>query len=306
MTLRRRDLVAASGALLFGGGCERGRATETNARPARRSVVHRGPVAQHGLIRNLVSPRGLGEQLKPFVFFDHLSGPVEPGFGFPFHPHSGIATLTYQLDADVDYEDTTGQRGRLLATGLEWMQAGGGAWHRGTIQPQGIVTSGFQLWFALPPDAEEAPSRGLYLPPVQVPVVGNARVLLGEYEGARSPLEPPFVANYFDIVLRRGERWTFEPPATHSVLWAYVYGGAVLANETRAASELLVFSEGPGLLGVEALEDSRLLVGSAPRLDQPLVVGRSSVHSSSAALQRSAGRIRDLGEVLRREGKLSG
>ena len=305
MTISRREFVAASGALLLA-GCDRGRAAGTNARPAQRQVVHRVGAAHDGLIRNLFGPRGLGEQLKPFVFFDHLSGPVEAGFGFPFHPHSGIATLTYQLDADVDYEDTTGQRGRLLATGLEWMQAGGGAWHRGSIQPHGPSTSGFQLWFALPPDAEEAPSRGLYIPPTGVPTVGSVHVLLGEYEGARSPVESPMVANYFDVVLQRGERWTFEPPAMHSVLWAYVYGGAVLANESRAAAELLVFSDGPGLIGVEALEASRLLVGTAPRLSQHLVVGRSSVHSSMAALQRSAGRIREIGEVLRGDGRLPG
>jgi redox-sensitive bicupin YhaK (pirin superfamily) len=278
----------------------------TNARAARRQVVHRVSANREGLIRNLFGPRGLGEQLKPFVFFDHLSGPVENGFGFPFHPHSGIATLTYQLDADVDYEDTTGQRGRLLATGLEWMQAGGGAWHRGTIQTHGPSTSGFQLWFALPPDAEEASSRGLYIPPARVPTLGNVHVLLGEYEGARSSIDSPMVANCFDVVLRRGEHWTWEPPPSHSVLWAYVYGGSVLANETRAAAELLVFSDGPGRVGFEAVEDARFLVGSAPRLNQPLVLGRSSVHTSTAALQRSAGRIRDLGEVLRREGRIPG
>jgi redox-sensitive bicupin YhaK (pirin superfamily) len=124
-----------------------------------------------------------------------------------------------------------------------------------------------------------------------VPFLGNVHVLLGEYEGARSAIESPMAANYFDVVLRRGEHWTWEPPASHSVLWAYVYGGSVLANETRAAAELLVFSDGPGLVDVEAVEDARFLVGSAPRLHQPLVLGRSSVHSSTAALQRSAGRI---------------
>jgi redox-sensitive bicupin YhaK (pirin superfamily) len=114
------------------------------------------------------------------------------------------------------------------------------------------------------------------------------------------------VANYLDVVLRRGERWTFDPPAARSVLWVYVYRGALLADEARAAAELLVFSDGPGLIAVEALEDSRFLLGSAARLDQALVLGRSSVHSSVAALQRSAGRIRDLGEALRREGRVPG
>lgn len=131
-------------------------------------------------------------------------------------------------------------------------------------------------------------------------------MLLGQYEGARSPVDAPIDANYLEVVLQRGERWVFDPPARHDVAWVYVYGGAVMANEARAASELLVFSDGPGIVGVEALEDARLLVGSAPRLAQPLVVGRSSVHSSAAALQRSTGRIREIGVALRRDGRVAG
>ena len=48
----------------------------------------------HGFIRRMVSPGDLGEHLKPFVFLDHVDGVVEPGTGFGWHPHSGIATLT--------------------------------------------------------------------------------------------------------------------------------------------------------------------------------------------------------------------
>jgi hypothetical protein len=74
----------------------------------------------------MASRGDLGERLKPLVFLDHLSGRVPPGSGFGFHPHSGIATLTYQLNADATYEDTAGQKGVVKATGPEWMRAAGG------------------------------------------------------------------------------------------------------------------------------------------------------------------------------------
>jgi hypothetical protein len=98
----------------------------------------------------MVSPGDLGERLKPFVFLDHLSGRVPPGCGFGFHPHLGIATLTYQLNADATYEDTAGQKGVVKATGPEWMRAAGGI-NAGAILPltktvdvvaEGIVGSG--------------------------------------------------------------------------------------------------------------------------------------------------------------------
>ena len=51
--------------------------------------------------------------------------------GFGWHPHSGIATLTYLWEGSVRYEDTTGAAGFLPAGGVEWFKAAGGAWHGG-------------------------------------------------------------------------------------------------------------------------------------------------------------------------------
>jgi redox-sensitive bicupin YhaK (pirin superfamily) len=109
----------------------------------------------------------LGEKLKPFIFLDFFSAEITPGFGFPMHPHSGIATLTWQPGCDVQYQDTTGQRGLLKAGGLEWMNSGGGAWHQGTLMGQGHAT-GFQLWVPMPPGIEDGPSAGQYVAPQDV------------------------------------------------------------------------------------------------------------------------------------------
>ena len=85
---------------------------------------------QHGPINRLISPLAEGDDLKPFIFLDYINTHIQAGFGFPMHPHSGLATLTWQPNCDIKYEDTTGQNGILKAGGLEWMNAGGGAWHR--------------------------------------------------------------------------------------------------------------------------------------------------------------------------------
>ncbi|MDP9893545.1 redox-sensitive bicupin YhaK (pirin superfamily) [Variovorax boronicumulans] len=80
-------------------------ATET------RAIVYRTRGAQHGPITRLMSPGDLGEFLKPFVFLDLFGFDVGGGHkGFGMHPHSGIATLTWLIDGDTLYEDTTGDR----------------------------------------------------------------------------------------------------------------------------------------------------------------------------------------------------
>jgi hypothetical protein len=154
----------------------------------------------------MVSPGDVGERLKPFIFLDHLNGRVPAGGDFGFHPHSGIATLTYQLNADVAYEDTTGQKGIVKATGLEWMRAGGGTWHRASLHPNEELPSGFQLWVALPPGVEDGPSEGIYVAPEDVPQVGHVRVLLGEYGGRTNPIPAPSPITYLDIVPARARQ----------------------------------------------------------------------------------------------------
>jgi redox-sensitive bicupin YhaK (pirin superfamily) len=269
-----------------------------------RTIESRWRGAPHGFITRLISPGYLGERLKPFVFLDHLQGRIRPGTGFGFHPHSGIATLTYQLDADVEYEDTAGQKGRVRATGLEWMQAGGGTWHQGFIHPRAGVATGFQLWVSLPPALEEGPAQGRYLPPDEVPQVGNVRVLLGSYGGAQNPIPSPSPISYLDVVLGPGETWEHTAPAGHSVAWCYIYQGAAEANGSASSGELLVFDRGDGGFRFRSQEGARLLFGSAQPHQHPLVLGSHSVHTSEGALERSEARIEQVAARLHAAGRL--
>ena len=123
-----------------------------------RRIVHRTFGDRQGPITRLMSPSDLGRRLKPFVFLDlfDAEGSSLPGFGW--HPHSGIATLTYLWEGSVRYEDTTGAAGFLPAGGVEWFKAAGGAWHGGGAGNSGR-SRGFQLWLALPPDQELGPAK---------------------------------------------------------------------------------------------------------------------------------------------------
>src|SRR5206468_7872900 len=139
----------------------------------------------------LISPSDLGELIKPFVFlalagFDGRFAPVPMGLGW--HPHSGIATVTVMLEGAVRYAETTGQQGVLPAGGVEFMRAGNGVWHTGA--PEGHI-KGFQLWIALPAELENKPNGSHYVLPKDVPVDGSARVIVGDYDGLKSPIVAP-------------------------------------------------------------------------------------------------------------------
>lgn len=268
-----------------------------------RTIEQRYQGHQHGVICRLISPEALGQRLKPFVFLDYIHAEIKQGFGFGFHPHSGIATLTYQHGADVAYEDTAGQKGIVHAGGLEWMQAGGGVWHQGFLLPHETVT-GFQLWVALPPGLEDAPSQGRYIPPEAVPVIDNVTVLLGTYKHGASPIPTASPMNYFDLVLSQGEHWLYQPPVKHTVAWCFPYEGTLAMRGETIAKDLVVFDESAGAIDIQAVTKARVLIGTAVKHDYPLVLGSSSVHTNAASLQQGLKRIETIGVTLRSQGRL--
>jgi redox-sensitive bicupin YhaK (pirin superfamily) len=286
-------------------------AVETRAR----AIVHRTRGARHGGITRLVSPGDLGEFLKPFVFLDLFGFDIDGGHkGFGLHPHSGIATLTYLIEGDTHYEDTTGEQGTLLEGGVEWMRAGNGVWHTGGPAPGVTRVRGFQLWVALPASEENAPAQSLYLAPSQVPREGPARVLLGRHGAAQSAIPAPAPINYLGVQLKDGERWRYMPPAGHTVGWVAVNEGGLDTGDTGdggdsrggpiGSGELAVFEESQEAIDVVARGDTSFVLGSAAKHPHELVMGHYSVHTSRSTLDRGEAEIRRIGEQLRQEGRL--
>ncbi|HTG26223.1 MAG TPA: pirin family protein [Reyranella sp.] len=271
------------------------------ARPAR-AIVQRTLGRTHGFITRLMSPSDLGEILKPFVFldlFDHEGAPSN----FALHPHSGIATLTYVAEGAVSYIDPDDSRGTLPAGGVEWMQAGRGMWHGGGLNTEGR-TRGFQLWIALPPQLELGPTISLYQAPEDVPQDGPARVLLGRYGSAASAIAPPSPINYLAVRLKAGERWRYQPPAGHTVLWAAVASGVLSSPDKLRHGDLAAFEPSSEAVAFEALADTEFVLGSAAPHEHDLVLGYYSVHTSPDALRDGEAHISAIRTRLVQEGRL--
>ena len=273
------------------------------AMPERR-VAYRTRGREHGPVTRLMSPSDLGELLRPFVFLDHIDSADGSAGGFGLHPHSGIATVTWIMEGNVSYEDTTGGTGKIPAGGLEWMQAGGGVWHGGGLGNSPRVR-GFQLWLALPPSLELGPAQSLYLTPDQIPRHGPVAVLLGRYGSAVSKIATPSPINYLSVSLKAGERWAYQPPVQHAVAWTAVSRGSLRAPESLQAGELALFEESNEPIAFDAETDVELVVGSAVKHPHDLVLGHYSVHTSADALREGEARIQQIAAHLRAEGRLT-
>lgn len=266
--------------------------------------MHRTRGSTHGPVTRLMSPGDLGKVLKPFIFLDLVNFSVQAGnTRFGMHPHSGIATLTFMVQGDVRYADSTGEAGVLPAGGVEWIQAGGGVWHTG--EPVGdTFGQGFQLWIALPAAQENAPAYSQYLAPSEVPQVGPVRVLLGRYGAAQSAIKAPSPMTYLAVMLRQGERWRYTPPAGHTGAWLAVASGQLMAGEAISAGDLVSFTPSETAIDFVAQADTCFVLGSAAPHPHPLVMGRYSVHTSKDALNRGEAEINRLGLGLRAAGRL--
>jgi redox-sensitive bicupin YhaK (pirin superfamily) len=255
------------------------------ARTKPRPIVHRTRGRTHGPITRLVSASDVGELIKPFVFLDLFSASPQDFRGFGWHPHSGIATVTVILNGAVTYEETTGAKGVLHAGAVEWMRAGRGVWHTGGAAGTDRV-EGFQLWVALPPDLESAPPASQYLQREDVASEGPYRVILGQYGDAKSTVAAPPASNYLVVALKAGERWTYTPPAGHTVGWIAVRAGSVSTPAPVTKGELAVFAPGDEPIEFVAEEDTSFVLGSAVPHRHDLVLGSYSVHTSAEALAR--------------------
>jgi redox-sensitive bicupin YhaK (pirin superfamily) len=275
----------------------------STSRTRGRLIARRTRGKSHGPITRLMSPTDFGQILKPFVFLDLFDNHGVPFSGFGLHPHSGIATLTYIAEGSTRYEDTNGAEGLLPAGGVEWMRAGGGVWHGGGAGEPGR-TRGFQLWIALPPGLELGPSVSLYQSPQDLQREGPARVLLGSHGSARSAIEAPSAITYLTVRLKAGDRWRYEPPAGHTVLWLAVGEGAILTPDELHEGDLAAFE--PSNEGIEfaAQSDAEFVLGSAVPHEHELVLGYYSVHTSPDALNKGETQIATIRARLVREGRL--
>ena len=269
-----------------------------------RKIIHRTRGRSHGPITRLVSPGDLGELIKPFVFLDSFNMDASRSNLFGYHPHSGIVTVTVIFEGNIEYEDSTGKAGLLTAGTVEWMQAGGGVWHTTSPPHAGTRLEGYQLWLALPALLENTAPESLYIEPHEIPKVGSARVIIGEYQGAISPLPQISPITYLHVRLGDGELWTFDPPANHDVLWIAINEGSISVSGETLSNEISIFDTGSASLTIQAHGEVNFMLGSAVRHPHPLVTGHYSVHTSDEALKIGEEGIQEIGKKLRAEGKI--
>ena len=145
-----------------------------------------------------------------WCFVDHY-GPDDlserGGMRVPGHPHTGLATVTWLFEGEVEHRDTSGAVAVVKPGEVNLMTAGSGVAHSEYSTPATTVVHGAQLWFALP--EVDGPRRFEHAVPKSFTVDGaEVRVFVGEWLGATGAPQAPTPLLGAEVRLPPGARWS--------------------------------------------------------------------------------------------------
>lgn len=187
----------------------------------------------------------------PFIFFDRM-GPAIMRAGQALdvrpHPHIGLSTVTYLFDGKIRHRDSLGTEMVIEPGDVNLMTAGRGIVHseRTPQELRGapMSISGLQTWLALPDGKEEvAPvfenTAALRLPEIDAEGV-SGRVVIGEFQGLRSPVRADTETLYVDLRVAPGASVKIPADAEERAIYT-LEGEVSISGDVFPAERLLVF-----------------------------------------------------------------
>lgn len=253
-------------------------------------------------VRSVLDYNGIGRELNPFLLLDHAAPhEFEPGTerrGVGEHPHRGFETVTIAYQGEIEHRDSSGGGGRIGAGDVQWMTAGAGViheeFHAEDFTRRGGTFEMVQLWVNLRAQDKNAQPGYQTLLKTDIPHVsladaaGMVRVIAGELEGRKGPARTFSPIDLWEVNLTAGKSASLPLPEGH-VLGILVLRGRVAFEGDREASEgdLGIFNrEGDGV-GIDAVDDSRLLLMSAEPIDEPIFGHGPFVMNSRAEIEEA-------------------
>lgn len=242
-----------------------------------RDVPLGGPRAMG--VRRTLPQRGRS-LIGAWCFVDHY-GPEEHAMDVPPHPHTGLQTVSWLFEGQIDHRDSVGSHQLIDPGELNLMTAGRGIAHSEVSTPDSRVLHGVQLWLALPEGARD--QEPFFEHHTTEPIAFGAatvRVFIGRLLGFSSPATvfTDLVGAQLDVPAGATIDLPVDAAHEHGVL---VDAGVVrVAGTDVPVAHLAYLAPGADAIRIEAATDARLLlIGGAPFGEQIVMwwnfIGRS-------------------------------
>ncbi len=215
-------------------------------------ILNSKPIDLGGFLVQRVLPMAVQRMVGPFIFLDHMGPhefPVGKSMVVRAHPHIGLSTLTYLFAGRIHHRDSLGYSQVIEVGDVNWMIAGKGIAHseRGVEGDDSKVRTlhGLQFWVALPDSDEDQDPSFVHYGKSQLPKISNvlldADVIVGEWQGQRSPVKCTSPTIFINIKGRSSGKFSFKTESNQLAI--YVLAGTVtVAGSKYQPMQLLVFS----------------------------------------------------------------
>ena len=253
-------------------------------------------------VRSLFSYNTLGNHISPFLLLDyagpHTFEPTAERRGVGRHPHRGFETVTIVYDGEVEHRDSAGNGGVIGPGDVQWMTAAGGIIHEEYHSPGFARTGGpfrvMQLWVNLPARDKMTPGGYQGILSRDIPVVslpggaGKARIIAGEYLGAKGPAKTFTPINVWDLSVKADKDLTLDLPEGHTAMIVVLTGHVTVENKHEAGEAEVVLLDREGRdVRLHADGDSKLLVLTGEPIDEPIVGYGPFVMNSEAEIRQA-------------------
>jgi quercetin 2,3-dioxygenase len=216
---------------------------------------------------------------------DHYDSPASQGMLVPPHPHTGLQTVSWLFDGEVQHRDSIGSEAMVRPGELNIMTAGDGIAHSEVSLPGGApILHGAQLWVALP-DSVRSTATPAFHRYADLPVVtldgGKATVMVGTVAGVTSPAPTytPLVGAELTVEPGRTVTLPLTPDFEYAVL--VVDGPMRIGDLTPDRGDMVYLGADRGSVELTAVGDAGrcLVLGGEPFEEQLVMwwnfIGRS-------------------------------
>ncbi|MEF0939520.1 pirin family protein [Rhizobium sp. BR 362] len=233
----------------------------------------------------------------PFIFFDRMGPAVlRPGEALDVrpHPHIGLSTVTYLFDGEIRHRDSLGTEKVIRPGDINLMTAGRGIVHSErtpeNLRDHPFAMSGLQTWLALPDDKEEIDPSFAHTEKDDMPVISDGgvmgRVVIGSFEGLKSPVKSFSDTLYVDLQLKPGVKFPFGPG--HEERAVYILSGSlIVAGDRFEQDQLLVFRPGDAITLETAEKGCHLMLFGGAALNSKRYIWWNFVSSSKERIEKA-------------------
>lgn len=262
-------------------------------------------------VRTIFSYQSLGNGISPFLLLDY-AGPAEfapskTPRGVGEHPHRGFETVTIVYQGEVEHRDSGGNAGRIGPGDVQWMTAASGIVHEEMHSRDFLAKGGafevVQLWVNLPKRFKMAPAGYQTLVNADIPVVelangaGSARIIAGQFQGARGPARTFTPVNLWDLRLRGGSTVDLTVPVGDTTALFVLKGHVTVNGDTGSAqdagdADLVTFERRGEEIRIAAKSDATVLLLSGEPIDEPIVGYGPFVMNSREEIEQAIADLR--------------